>query len=185
MRRKPVFDAAAAEGVDFNKPGNIQILDNALALLGFPAENDNERRISKAGIDLIKGFESLQLKAYQDTGGVWTVGYGHTGPDVKPGMVVTEAKADDLLREDLQEAEAGVRRLFPRTSPYQFDALVSFVFNLGEGQVGKATLRAKHNSGDYAGAKAEFAKWVFDNGKRLRGLERRRAAEAAMYGGQR
>lgn len=183
MNRKSIFDAARAEGVDFNKPANVQILDNALSLLGFPAGNDNERRISQAGIDLIKQFEGLELKAYRDTGGVLTIGVGHTGADVKPGMVITEAQADALLRSDLATAEAAVRKLFPKTTQSQFDALVSFTFNLGEGQVSSSTLRTKHNAGDYAGAKGQFARWVFDNGQKLRGLERRRAAEAALYGG--
>lgn len=180
MRRKPVFDAARAEGVDFSRPGNIQILDNALSFLGFPKE-DGDRRVSPAGLDIIKQAEGLELKAYRDTGGVLTIGFGHTA-GVKPGQVITEAMADQLLAEDVADAEAAVRRLFPITTPNQFDALVSFTYNLGEGQVKESTLRRLHNEGDYAGAKAQFARWRFDNGRELSGLVKRRAAEAALYG---
>lgn len=180
MNRKPVFDAARAEGVDFSKPANIQILDNALRLLGFPME-DGERRISPAGLDIIKHAEGLELKAYQDTGGVWTIGYGHTA-GVRPGQVITEAIADKLLAEDVADAEAAVRRLFPITTQNQFDALVSFTYNLGEGQVKESTLRRLHNEGDYAGARAQFSRWRFDDGRELPGLVKRRTAEAALYG---
>jgi lysozyme len=183
LRRKPVFDAARAEGADFSKPGNIQILDNALTFLGFKRE-DEMRSISQRGIDLIKHAEGLSLKAYLDTGGVPTIGVGHTGPDVKMGMAITEAQADAFLREDLATAEDAVRRLFPITTQNQFDALVSFTFNLGEGQVRESTLRRLHNEGDHEGARKQFARWVLDDGKRLRGLERRRAAEAALYGAE-
>jgi lysozyme len=181
MRRKPVFDAARAEGADFNNPGNVQVLDNALTFLGFP-KDDGPKRISKDGLDLIKGYEGLELKAYRDTGDVLTIGYGHTGPDVKPGMVITEARADELLREDVREAEEQVRRLFPVTTQGQFDALVSFTYNLGEKQVASSTLRRLHNAGDYAGARAQFARWRFDNGRELAGLVKRRRAEAELYG---
>ncbi|MBB5709360.1 lysozyme [Sphingomonas xinjiangensis] len=140
------------------------------------------RHIGKAGLDLIKQFEGLRLKAYQDTGGVWTIGYGHTGPDVKPGMVITEAQADDLLRQDVAEAERDVLRLFHSTTDNQFDALVSFTFNLGADQVGGSTLRRYHNDGDYAAAKGQFARWRYDNGVELAGLVKRRAAEAKLYG---
>lgn len=180
MNRKPVFDAARAEGVDFSKPGNIQILDNALSFLGFPKEEAG-RRISSAGLDIIKQAEGLELKAYRDTGGILTIGYGHTR-GVKAGQVITEAIADQLLAEDVADAEATVRRLFPITTQNQFDALVSFTYNLGEGQVKESTLRRLHNEGDYAGARAQFARWRFDNGRELPGLVKRRAAEAALYG---
>jgi lysozyme len=181
MSRKPIFDAARAAGADFNRPGNIGILDSALDALGVPPDGD--MHVSQVGINLIKVAEGLDLKAYQDTGGVWTIGVGHTGPDVHAGLVITEARADELLRRDLTTAEDAVRRLFPTTTQNQFDALVSFTFNLGEGQVAGSTLRRKHNAGDYDGARAEFGRWNKDNGKVLNGLTKRRAAEAKLYGG--
>lgn len=181
MTRKSVFDAARAAGADFNKPGAVEALDAALDLVGVPRD-DAARHISQTGIDLIKHAEGMVLNAYQDTGGVWTIGVGHTGPDVTPGLVITEARSDELLRRDLVTAEDAVRRLFPVTTQNQFDALVSFTFNLGEGQVATSTLRRKHNDGDYTGARTEFARWNKDNGVVLNGLIKRRAAEAAWYG---
>lgn len=162
-------------------PPMVEALDHAADLLGLP-RMDTGKRTSPEGLRIIKEAEGLRLKAYQDTGGVWTIGYGHTGPDVKPGQVITEAVADALLVEDVREAEIAVEKLFPVTNQNQFDALVSFTFNLGGGQVGESTLRRLHNEGDYAGAKAQFARWRFDNGKELAGLVKRRAAEAALYG---
>src|SRR5271165_5063255 len=96
---------------------------------------------SEAGLELTKRFEGLRLKAYQDDGGVWTIGYGHTGKDVKPRMTITEAKADDLLRSDVHTAVDAVSRLVtvPLTQG-QFDALVDFVFNLGPTKFAGSTL---------------------------------------------
>jgi lysozyme len=181
INRKAIFDAARAAGADFNKPGSVALFDSTLDQLGV-GNGGGLKRMSPAGLTLIKNAEGLELKAYQDTGGVWTIGYGHTGPDVKPGMAITPAQAEALLIEDIAEAEADVRRLFPITTQNQFDALASFTFNLGAGQVAESTLRRLHNEGDYAGAKAQFARWRFDNGRELKGLVARRAAEAQLYG---
>lgn len=180
--RTPVFEAVRAitpPGV-FNDAGNIHALHNLLDALGAPREKATARTVSQAAIDLIKHFEGLKLAAYRDTGGVPTIGVGHTR-GVKMGDVITEAQADAFLREDLEEAMADVRRLFPETTQGQFDALTSFTFNLGAEQVGGSTLRRKHNAGDWLGAKAEFGRWVYDDGVKLNGLIRRRAAEAEVY----
>ncbi len=162
---------------------------------GIPGEN-TAKAIAKAlglhsavaqkttgakGLSIIKQFEGLELKAYLCPAGVLTIGYGHTGSDVKPGMVITEAKADALLRLDLERFEGAVNKLAPATTQEQFDALVSFTFNLGESALAKSTLLKKHNAGDYAGAAAEFAKWINAGGRPLEGLKRRRAAEAQLY----
>lgn len=144
-----------------------------------------ERTISKEGLDLIKSFEGLSLKAYPDpgTGGApWTIGYGHTGSDVSPGLVITEAKADELLRKDVARFEAGVRDLAgSHGTQHQFDALVSFAFNVGVENLRRSTLLRKHNEGDYSGAAAEFPKWNKAAGRVLAGLTRRRDAEARLY----
>lgn len=144
-----------------------------------------ERTISKEGLDLIKSFEGLSLKAYPDpgTGGApWTIGYGHTGPDVSPGLVITEAKADELLRKDVARFEQGVRDLAgTHGTQHQFDALVSFAFNVGLENLRRSTLLRKHNEGDYSGAAAEFPKWNKAAGRVLTGLTRRREAEARLY----
>lgn len=139
------------------------------------------RQINRAGLQIVKDSEGLRLRAYRDTGGVLTIGYGHTGPDVTPGLRITNERAIELLLIDLREAEEAVERLFPVTTDNQFSALVSFVFNLGEKQVRTSTLRKRHNAGDYAGAAKQFGRWVYDNGKKLPGLVKRRAAEAALY----
>lgn len=139
--------------------------------------------ISQAGIDLIKRFEGLRLKAYPDpaTGGEpWTIGIGHTG-GVRPGDVITEARAEQLLRQDVGRFERAVARLCPITTQPQFDALVSFAFNVGEGNLESSTLRKLHNAGDYAGAAGQFERWNRAAGKIMTGLTRRRAAEAQLY----
>lgn len=181
--RSNIFAAVRAAKPDiFNTyPSAISDLDELLDRYGVP--RDGSRSISQAGIELIKQFEGCKLTAYQDTGGVWTIGVGHT-KGVKPGQTITMAEADAFLRADLADAESAVRRLFPVTTQGQYDALVSFTFNLGEGQVSASTLRKKHNAEDYAGAAAQFGAWVYDNGVRLKGLERRREAEAKLYRGQ-
>lgn len=143
-------------------------------------------KISQNGIDLIKSFEGMKLKAYPDpaTGGdPWTIGVGHTGPDVHPGLVITEAQADELLRKDLQRFVDAVNRLCPITTQGQFDALVSFCFNVGDGNLKTSTLRRLHNEGAYDAAAMQFARWSRANGKVMKGLTRRRAAEASLYRG--
>jgi len=142
------------------------------------------RNISSAGLALIKRSEGLKLKAYRDVAGVWTIGYGHTGPDVKAGLVITEAQADALLRLDLASAEQAAMRLAPSATQGQFDALVSFIYNLGEGRLARSTLLKRHNAGDFAGAAGEFSKWVYADGRKYPGLVNRRAEEAALYLGR-
>ncbi len=138
--------------------------------------------LSQNGLDLIKGFEGLRLSAYQDSAGVWTIGYGHTG-NVKPGDRITQAQAEELLQKDTAWAQQAVRdQVKVPLSQGQFDALTSFTFNLGAGALEKSTLLKKLNAGDYAGAQAEFGKWVHAGGQVLQGLVRRRAAEADLFG---
>lgn len=144
-------------------------------------------RISEAGLELIVRFEGLRLEAYIDPVGIWTIGCGHTGPDVHRGLKISRARAMQLLREDVREAEEAVNRLVERPlNQAQFDALTSFAFNAGGGALGASTLLRRLNGGDHRGAQAEFAKWVKGTigGKKvaLPGLVRRRAAEAKMFG---
>lgn len=140
--------------------------------------------LSQAGLNLIKSHEGLRTTAYQDPVGIWTIGYGHTGT-AKPGQKITEAQAEQLLRQDVGWAEAAVRKnvKVPLTQG-QFDALVSFTFNLGAGALGRSTLLKKLNAGDYAGAQAEFGRFVHAGGRVLPGLVRRRNEEAQMFGGR-
>ncbi|MGR2678743.1 lysozyme [Chromobacterium haemolyticum] len=142
-------------------------------------------KTSANGIKLIQQFEGLRLKAYQDAVGVWTIGYGHTGPDVTPGLVITQAQADALLARDLSRFESGVTRLVQvPLNQNQFDALVCFSFNLGLGALQGSTLLRLLNAGDYAGAAAQFPRWNKAGGKVLPGLTRRRVAEQALFLGK-
>ena len=138
-------------------------------------------QVSKAGLDLIKQFEGLYLKAYRCPAGVPTIGYGHTA-GVAMGQTITQQQADDYLRRDVRQFERAVARLVtvPLTQG-QFDALVSFAFNLGEGALAQSTLLRMLNDGDYAGAAAQFERWNKAGGRVLPGLVRRRAAERALF----
>ncbi|MEB7893367.1 lysozyme [Serratia ureilytica] len=142
--------------------------------------------ISKDGIELIKRFEGLRLKAYQDSVGVWTVGYGWTQPvngkKVGPGMQIDQATADRLLKCGVVQYEQGVNQLVKvKITQGQFDALVSFAYNLGLLSLSTSTLLQKLNAGDKQGAADQFGRWVNAGGKRLDGLVTRRAAEREMF----
>ncbi len=141
-------------------------------------------KISQKGIDLIKQFEGVSLKAYPDpgTGGEpWTIGYGHTG-GVKKGDAITQAQAEDLLRKDLIKFEAGVSNaLTAETTQNQFDAMVSLAYNIGLGNFTKSTLLRKHNARCWQCAAAQFGVWRNAGGKVMNGLIRRRAAERELY----
>ena len=142
--------------------------------------------INRAGLDLIKSFESLRLRAYRDPVGIWTVGYGHTGPDVYPGLEISKAEAEQLLADDLRESEDGVgEQVTVPLNDNQFSALVSFAFNAGNGALKRSILRKKLNKKDYKGAADEFRKWVYGTigGRKvlLPGLVRRRAQERNLF----
>lgn len=141
------------------------------------------RHIGQRGLDLIKSFEGCKLTAYVCPAGVLTIGYGSTGPHVKRGMTITQAEAERLLRDDLTRFEAAVEKATAgHATANQFDALVSFAFNVGIEALRTSTLLRKHNEGDYAGAKAQFGRWNKGGGRVLAGLTRRRSAEATLYG---
>lgn len=138
-------------------------------------------RTSDTGVDLIKEFEGFRAMAYLDAANVPTIGYGHT-KGVKLGQAIAEAEAEAFLRDDLADAEGAVLRLVKvPLSQNEFDALVSFTFNVGQGNLGKSTLLRKLNAGDRAGAAAEFGKWVNAAGRQLAGLVRRREAERKLF----
>lgn len=137
---------------------------------------------------LVKQFEGCVLKAYPDpgTGGdPWTIGYGHTGPEVKRGVVWTQAQADAALEKDLAHFDAGVSALIGAapTTQGQFNALVSFAFNVGLGNLKTSTLLRMHKEGDYVGAAGQFQRWNKAAGKVMNGLVKRRTAEARLYRG--
>lgn len=139
-------------------------------------------KIGPRGLALIKQYEGCRLKAYRCSADVWTIGYGSTGPHVTAGKVISQAEADALLAKDLERFERTVTQRAVKPTQNQFDAMVSLAFNVGEQALGNSTLLRKHNAGDHAGAKAEFAKWNKAGGRVLSGLVVRRAAEAALYG---
>lgn len=156
-----------------------------------------QQRTAAAGIDLIESFEGNRLAAYPDpgTGGApWTIGRGHTGPDVYPGLTIKQAIADALFAQDIKaRGEDIVNALDLDLTQNQFDALVSFVFNVGPGKPGikdglvylrngnPSTLLTKLRTHDYAGAADQFLLWDKANGKPLPGLTRRRRAERALF----
>lgn len=141
-------------------------------------------RYSAEGLALTKRYEGLRCKAYQDSGGIWTIGYGHTGRDVTAGKVISELEAEALLRADLRSAIDCVNlNLKVAAEQNHFDALVDFCFNAGRGNFVHSTLLSKANAKDFNGAADQFERWINVNGQPNRGLQRRRSAEAAMFRG--
>jgi lysozyme len=143
--------------------------------------------INAKGLALIKEFEGCRLTTYKCSAGKLTIGFGHTGDDVHPGMKITQAQADALLRHDLAAAEAGVMKAvgLARTNENQFAAMASLAFNIGLGGFAKTTVLRKHVAGLHAAAANAFILWVnvTRNGKLVEqpGLVRRRLAEKALY----
>lgn len=143
-------------------------------------------RTGTRGIAVIKEYEGVRLQAYKCPAGVWTIGVGHTSaagdPQVQPGMTITEAEAMQILRQDLVRFEDAItRRVKVELKQHQFDALVSFVFNVGERAFAESTLLRKLNAGRYGDVPAELMKWTRGGGRELPGLVRRRRAEAALW----
>src|SRR5574338_202601 len=146
-----------------------------------------EVKTSQDGVNLIKHFEGLRTKAYLDSVGIPTIGYGHT-KGVKLGMMITETKAEELLKKDLEYFENKVLDLVKvNLLQNQFDALVSFTFNLSEGSLKKSTLLKKLNNTvffreeELESIADEFLKWNKAGGKVLTGLTKRRIAEKMMF----
>jgi lysozyme len=138
-------------------------------------------RLGQAGESLIKSFEQLCLEAYLDGGGVPTIGWGHT-KGVRLGDTCTTAQAEVWFQEDVGWAVAGVNAsLKVFCTQYQFDALVSFTYNVGASAEAHSTLIRLMNAGDLRGAAAEFPKWDRDGGVEVPGLKRRRLAEQALF----
>lgn len=139
-------------------------------------------KINAEGIAIIKQFEGCELKAYKCPAGVWTIGYGHTGKDVTPGLVISATHAERLLLRDVESFEAGVSELVKvELTDNQFSALVSLAFNIGLGRFKNSTLLRKLNQGKYADAAQQFNKWVYAAGVKLGGLVKRRAAERELF----
>lgn len=168
-----------------------------LAAMSAPPSVPRTRRVSAAGVALVKRFEGCArlrrdglIEAYPDPGSggaPWTIGWGATGADrfnggtIHPRTVWTQAQCDLRLAEDLERVANSVAAAIGNapTTQSQFDALVSFHFNTGA--IRTATLTKRHIAGDHAGAAREFARWIYASGKVLKGLVNRRAAEAELY----
>ena len=130
----------------------------------------------------LKEFEGLRLEAYQDVAGVWTIGYGHTGGDVRQGDRISEYWATDLLKRDVERVSEAVRALGVARTMGQLDALVSFAFNLGMGRLTRSTLlKVIREGGSRSQIRREFKRWVYAGGQRQKGLERRRDWEARRF----
>ena len=137
--------------------------------------------IGKNGLDLIKHFESLQLKAYKCSANVWTIGYGHT-KNVKEGDRISQDQANCFLMQDLYSVERAIVRLVKvKLNQNQFDALCSLIFNIGISAFNKSTLLAKLNKEDYVGAAEQFRRWNKVNNVVMAGLVRRRQAEEDLF----
>jgi lysozyme len=139
-------------------------------------------KVSPHGIEMIRRYEGERLEAYQDSVGVWTVGVGHTGKKVHKGMKISPEESVDLLRHDLEWVEKCIsRNVKVPLNQHEYDALASFIFNLGCGAFHKSTLLKKLNANDRKGAAKEFAKWCHAGGKTLAGLVKRRESEAQEF----
>ena len=192
IHRKPVFDAVRRLLRRGFTNSEVQALDAALDQASGQSD-DPPRAIGPAGLALIQQFEGCAralgdgtFAAYPDPGiggDPWTIGWGATGAGIGPGTVWTQAQCDARLAADLTRFAADVARALGNapTTQAQFDAMVSFHYNTGA--IARTTLTRLHRAGDHAGAAAEFGKWVHAGGRKLAGLVRRRAAEAALYAG--
>lgn len=138
--------------------------------------------VSASGLGFIKYHEGESKVVYLDPVGIPTVCVGHTAPNLRVGAEYSSKVCQELLRKDTAVAQKAVQRLVhvPLTQE-QYDALVSFTFNVGEGNLAKSTLLKRINAGQCLAAGDEFSRWVYARGQRLKGLERRRTAERAMW----
>lgn len=148
-------------------------------------KQDDRQRTGTAGLSLIKHYEGCRLEAYQDIVGIWTIGYGDT-ENVQPGLVITQAEAEERLRNRLaRDFEPSVRQRLTRlATQYQFDAMVSLAYNIGAIAFANSTLVRLFNAGDIQLAADQFPRWDKAGGKSVKGLRRRRAAERALYLGE-
>ncbi len=179
---KALFDAIRNIKGSALTQSDVDLVNRALS-------GQNTKTASQTAIDLIHSFESFQENAYKDPGSKnglpITIGWGSTsdlhGNPIKLGDVWTREQADAKFKQDIDRFSADVIAEAGPSTQGQIDAMVSFAYNVALAAFKSSTLLKKHRAGDYAGAKAEFAKWVFNDGTRMRGLERRRKAEAELY----
>jgi lysozyme len=168
----------------------IEILEGSLA--GAPP-NANPRKITKGSVEVIKHFEKYVATAYDDPAGYCTIGFGHLIKKARCASIdlssfqngLSYAEAETLMMDDTIEARLAVQKhVTVSLNKWQYSALVSFVFNVGEGNFGKSTLLKKVNRGNFDEAQYEFQRWKYANGKVYRGLIRRRECEVALFLGK-
>jgi lysozyme len=148
-------------------------------------ERKASKHINGEGFKLLTAFEGCELTAYDDGGGVCTIGYGHTGDDVYPELTISQTEAERLLSGDLEKFESYVEDAVEvQLNDNQFSALVCFCFNVGPGGFGGSTLLRLLNNGNYQGAANQFPRWNKVNGEPWLGLTRRRLAERALFLGK-
>ena len=137
-------------------------------------------KTSAQGLSLLHGREGLRLQAYQDTKGIWTIGYGHTGPEVGPGLTWTREQCEEAFVKDLAWCEKTINLYCVQAlNQNQFDALVSFIYNIGQNAFIKSTMLRKLNQGDFEGAAAQFDRWNIP-----KEIIPRRMGEKAQYLGK-
>lgn len=190
---KPLFDAIRAlhgrlSQEDVNLINRALVLaDNDEAVELVPTIAAGRFDVSPSGIAAMKRFEGCALKAYPDPGsrdgGPWTIGFGATGPGISEGTVWTQEQADARFMADLRRFENLVEAALGNapTSQQQFDAITSITYNIGIGSLRQSTLLRRHKAGDFAAATDEFGRWIYNDGKLMKGLRSRRAKEAAIY----
>ena len=191
MNRKPLFDAIRKLLGRGFRQAEVEALDKAIDTVAGRAPNGGARSIGPQGLALIRQFEGCarlrpdgMVEAYPDpgTGGEpWTIGWGATGSGIGPGTVWTQQRCDARLESDVARHARDVAFALgdAPTTQAQFDALVSFHYNTGA--IARSTLLRRHLAGDYRAAAEEFARWNRAGGRVLKGLVRRRAAEARLY----
>ncbi|MGR2920795.1 lysozyme [Acinetobacter sp. 1125_18A] len=155
-------------------------------VIGFALAIATQRDISENGFQIIREFESFQPKAYLDTGGIWTIGYGTIkypkGVRVAKGDICTQAQAEMWLKNDCKWVDACLDKYVKvPVTQNQFDALASLVYNIGETAFVKSTLLSVLNQSSYKLAAEQFDRWVYDNGKKIQGLVNRRKKEKELF----
>ena len=141
-------------------------------------------QLSKTGIELLKHFEGCELKAYQDSVGVWTIGYGHT-KGIYEGLEITQSEAEKMLQDELPEYEGYITdKVVPMLQQHEYDALVCWVYNLGPTNLSSSTLLKRLNAGEFNDVPFQMKRWDKAGGQPLLGLTRRRNAEALLFKGE-
>ena len=192
LNREPIFDEVRrmlGRGFARSEVARLdEAIDHALNQTAPPP-----RQLGLAGKALIRKWEGCakrrsdgRFEAYADPGSAdgtpWTIGWGSTGPDIRKGVIWTQAECDARFDRDILKYVNEVAQALgdAPTTPNQFDALVSFHYNTGA--IDRASLTRLHRQGRFAEAQGEFGKWIYNNGRVIPGLENRRSKEATLYG---